>query len=99
MASTTGVPAWAKPDSADASVPRAGQMIRPHTACSRMALSTSVCRFGLSAVCAIRETRPDARNTDSMPTASSAKNGLARSLMTIPTTLLCALRRLAAPRL
>ena len=99
MASTTGVSARLKSDSAEASVPRAGQMISPQTACSRMALSTSACRFGLSAVCAIRERRPDVRKTDSIPTASSAKKGLARSLMTMPTTLVRALRRLAAPRL
>ena len=37
--------------------------------------------------------------TRSMPTASSAKNGLVRSLMTMPMTLEWALRKLAAPRL
>ena len=99
MASTTGISVRTKSDSVDASVPRAGQMISPQTACSRMAFSTSACRFGLSAVCAIRETSPEARKTDSIPTASSAKKGLARSLMTMPTTLVRAARRLAAPRL
>ncbi len=80
-------------------VPRAGETMRPATPCSIIDFSTSSWRTGFSAVLAMKGTTPTDWKTRSVPTASSAKNGLVRSLMTMPMTLECALRRLAAPRL
>ena len=67
--------------------------------CSLIERSTSAWRTGLSVVLAMKGMKPAVWNTRSMPTASSAKNGLARSLMTMPTVFERALLRLAAPRL
>ena len=99
MAKTTGTPAVSRRRKAPGVVPRAGDTIRPATPCSISDFSTSSWRTGFSAVLAMKGTMPADWKTRSMPTASSAKKGLVRSLMTMPMTLEWALRRLAAPRL
>ena len=81
------------------SVPSAGQTMKPAAPCSRITFMTCACRAGLSPVLARNGTIPAAASPRSIPTASSAKKGLVRSLMIIPTVSAAPLRRLAAPRL
>ena len=81
-----------------ASVPIAGQMIRPAAPCSRISRITWACRTTFSPVLAMNGTTSEVWQARSMPIASSMKNGLARSLMTMPSSDVRAERRLAAPR-
>ena len=78
--------------------PRAGLMMIPATLCSRNKRSTSGLAFGV--LVGVGEDRNETEMVERFldAGASSAKKGLLRSLMTIPTKSDEAARRLAAPR-